>query len=303
MLTFHVVTMADKAWIEPLLALEPTCACEYNFATLFLWEAPFSKRITRCGDRLVVRLFEGAEVLYLYPVGGGPLGPVLEEMEADARAQGAPLRMICVPQEFCGRLEEALPGRFAFEPDRNAWDYIYDVDKLADLKGKKLHAKRNHINRFNDNWPDWMFEPLTAKNLAECQAMVEVWFARRDSEMEAGGKSRLSDENDAVGIALENFDALGLEGGLIRADGQVLAFTIGDRQSEDCYAIHFEKAFDDIQGAYPAINREFVRHVRAKYPEVKWINREDDVGLEGLRKAKLSYYPDILLEKYTATLI
>lgn len=303
MLTFNAVTMADKAWIEPLLAMEPTCACEYNFATIFLWGEPFSKRIARCGDRLVVRLFEGEEVCYLYPVGGGPLEPVLAEMEADAQAQGAPLRVICVPQEFCDRLEENAPGRFRFEADRKAWDYIYAVDKLADLKGKKLHAKRNHINRFNDNWPDWIFEPLTAQNVSECQTMDEVWFTRREVEVEAEEKSQLGYENDAVRIALENFDALGLEGGLIRADGRVLAFAIGGRLGEECYDIHFEKAFDDIQGAYSAINREFARYVRAKHPEVKWINREDDVGLEGLRKAKLSYYPDILLEKFTATLI
>lgn len=302
MLTFRAVTMDDKAWIEPLLALEPTQACEYHFSTIYLWGEPFQKKIARCADRLVMRLFEGADVCYLYPAGGGALTPVLEEMEADAKANGAPLRMICVPREFRERLEEALPGRFRFEEDRKAWDYIYAVDKLADLKGKKLHAKRNHINRFNDNWPDWMFEPLTPANIPECLAMDEEWFARRQDELEQEEKRQLGYENDAVRNALEQFDALGLEGGLIRAEGKVLAFAIGDRLSEDCYDVHFEKAFDDIQGAYSTINREFARYVRGRHPEIKWINREDDVGLEGLRKAKLSYYPDTLIEKFVAVL-
>ena len=300
MLTFHAPAAADKEWIDPILAMEPVRACEYNFTTIYLWGGPFHKRIARCGDRLVMRLFQGSEVCYLYPVGSGPLLPVLDEMSADARRHGAPLRMICVPQTLRDRLEQAAPGRFTFEADRKAFDYIYSVDKLADLAGKKLHGKRNHIHRFDENYPDWMFEPLTDSNIPECLAMDAAWFARRDQEVDADARSELGYENDAVRDALEHFDALGLEGGLIRADGQVVAFALGDRLGADCYDVHFEKAFGDIQGAYTVINREFARYIRANHPEVRWINREDDVDQEGLRKAKLSYYPDILLEKFTA---
>ncbi len=300
MLTFTTPGVADKVWIDPLLALEPTRACEYNFNNIYLWGKPFYKMIARCGDRLVMRLWDGPEVCYLYPVGRGPVAPVLEEMSADASSHGASLRMICLTQEFCHRLEQEVPGRFIFQSDNKGYDYIYGVDKLADLAGKKLHAKRNHINRFNENYPDWMFEPLRPGNLSECQEMNEAWFSQRGQKVEGEEKNMLEDENNSLQNALKNFDALGLEGGLIRAGGRVVAFTMGDRLGEDCFDVHFEKAFDHIQGAYPIINREFARYIRDKYPEVKWFNREDDVGLEGLRKAKMSYYPDILVKKFTA---
>lgn len=300
MLNFNAVTMEDKTWIGDLLAAEPAMACEYDFTTMYLWGDMFNRRIARCGGRLVMRLLEGEEACYVYPVGSGPLAPVLEEMEADARANGAPLRLICVPQAFRDKLEEEFPGRFAFEADRKAFDYIYAVDKLADLKGKKLHAKRNHINRFNENYPDWMFEPLTGANRGECLAMAGEWLARRNEEAGEEEKHQLEHESGAIRNALEHFDDLSLEGGLIRAEGRVVAFAVASRLGVDCCDIHFEKAFDDIQGAYSAINRELARHIRAKHPEVNWINREDDMGLEGLRKAKLSYHPDILLEKFTA---
>ena len=300
MLNFNAVTMEDKTWVGSLLAAEPAMACEYNFATMYLWGDMFNRRIARCGDRLVMRLLEGEDVCYVYPVGSGPLAPALEEMEADARANGAPLRLICVPQVFRDNLEQEFPGRFSFESDRKAFDYLYAVDKLADLKGKKMHAKRNHINRFNENYPDWMFEPLTEANRGECLAMAGEWLARRENEAGEEEMQQLRHESGAIRDALAQFEDLGLEGGLIRAEGRVVAFAVASRLGTDCCDIHFEKAFDDIQGAYSAINRELARHIRAKHPEVNWINREDDMGLEGLRKAKLSYHPDILLEKFIA---
>ena len=110
----------------------------------------------------------------------------------------------------------------------------------------------------------------------------------------------MSEETVAVIEALYHMDKLGLEGALIRADGNPVAFSLGGLITPQCFDVNFEKALGDIQGAYPVINREMARLIRARYPEVKWLNREDDLGLEGLRRAKLSYYPDILLTKYTA---
>lgn len=301
MLNFRPVTREDREWMTELLAMEPTMGCEYDFVTSYLWSHVFCRRVARCGDRLVLRLLEGTEVCYTYPVGSGPLEPVLAAMEEDAAANGAPLCMICVPQSFRETLEREFPGRFLFESDRSSFDYIYSVEKLAELKGKKLHAKRNHINRFNENWPDWMFEPLDGSNESLCLAMTDEWIARRGETATEEEKRQYADERIAIEKALNEREELGIEGGLIRAGGRVVAFSLGSRLSTEGYDIHFEKAFDDVQGAYSAINREMARLVRGKYPDVKWINREDDVGLEGLRKAKLSYYPELLLEKFTVT--
>ena len=112
--------------------------------------------------------------------------------------------------------------------------------------------------------------------------------------------ANLGHERDAVNTALSHMEELGISGGLIRAGGQVVAFSLGSLTTADCYNVHFEKAYGEIQGAYAVINREMARWVRSTFPQVAYLNREDDMGLEGLRKAKLSYYPDILLKKYSA---
>ena len=109
------------------------------------------------------------------------------------------------------------------------------------------------------------------------------------------------EERLALELAFRNFDTLGLEGGLLRVNGEVVAFTIGEKQNADTYTVHFEKAFPEVQGAYPMINREFVRYITKLHPEMLYINREDDMGMENLRKAKRSYYPDLMVEKYMAT--
>jgi len=196
------------------------------------------------------------------------------------------------------QLEEEFHGRFTFQEDRDGFDYLYTVDKLADLAGKKLHAKRNHIHRFDEQFPDWLFEPIGPDNLAECVEMEAKWYAE---QVEAGrADANLGHERDAVNTALSHMEELGISGGLIRAGGQVVAFSLGSLTTADCYNVHFEKAYGEIQGAYAVINREMARWVRSTFPQVAYLNREDDMGLEGLRKAKLSYYPDILLKKYSA---
>ena len=290
--------LSDRPWVEALLAEEGSRACEHNFASICLWGNSYPQTIARAGDRLVVQMFGGRGLSYLFPMGKGPLAPALELAEEGARAGRAPITFICLTAEQRDALEEACPGRFVFEEDRDGWDYLYRVDKLAELTGKKLHSKRNHIHRFCERYPDWMFEPITGQNVAECMAMEEEWF--RAQEEEGRVDCTLRREREAVHMALENMEALGMTGGLIRAEGKVLAFALGSLTTPDCYNVHFEKAFGEIQGAYTVINRETARWVRRSFPEVEYINREDDLGLEGLRRAKLSYYPDLLLEKYVA---
>ena len=297
MLTFQSPELTDRQWAAPLLAAEGTMGCEYNFDNIYLWSRPYSQETARLGDRLLVRVRGKLGVSYLFPAGRGELAPALDALKEDAAACGQPLTLVCVTAEQKARLEEACPGRFDFESDRDGWDYIYDIHRLADLAGKKLHAKRNHIHRFDEQFPDWLFEPIGPDNVAECVAMERAWAAER---REDPGEENLSEETVAVIEALYQTEALALEGGLIRAGGRIVAFSLGSLTAPECFDVHFEKAYGDIQGAYAAINREMARFIRGRRPEVRWFNREDDLGLEGLRKAKLSYYPDILLEKYTA---
>ena len=217
----------------------------------------------------------------------------------DERRQ--PLRLVCLTTRQMEELDRLMPGRFAYEADRDGFDYLYDIDRLADLTGKKLHAKRNHINRFMDNNPSWVYEEITPQTLPECLEMDQEWYRRSMVREGAAEERDLGDEGIALRTAMDHYHALGLEGGLIRVYGEVVAFTMGDRLNSDTYDVHFEKAYGELQGAYAMINREFARWVRAKHPNVRYLNREDDMGVEGLRKAKESYYPDRMVEKYAAT--
>ena len=199
-------------------------------------------------------------------------------------------------------LEASRPGEYRLEPDRDGWDYIYQVERLAELKGKKLQAKRNHINRFLERYPDWQVEEITTKNLGECVVMDLEWnrlYRTENGDAEKEARTRL-DERHAMFKAFSTYEQLDLYGLLLRAEGRVLAFTMGSLINEETIDVHFEKAYGEIQGAYPMINREFARWVRENHPHVLWLNREDDMGLEGLRRSKNSYHPDRMVEKYLA---
>lgn len=299
MLSFASPQFEDRQWAQPLLDAEGSPACEYNFAGIYLWSRAWPQQIARFEQRLLVRIRGALGLCWLYPAGGGPLAPAVDALGADAAANGVPLTLVCVTQEQRSALEAACPGRFAFEEDRDGFDYLYDIDRLADLPGKKLHAKRNHIRRFDEQFPDWLLEDITPANVPECVELERQWAALRQEDAGEDTDS-ISEESVAVIEALYHKDKLGLEGALIRADGSPVAFSLGGLITPEVFDVNFEKSFGDIQGAYPAINREMARLVRSRHPGVKWLNREDDMGLEGLRKAKLSYGPDVLLTKYTA---
>jgi hypothetical protein len=193
-------------------------------------------------------------------------------------------------------LETLYPDKFEFALERNSADYVYSAQSLKTLVGKKLSGKRNHINRFVENYPEWVYEPLTEKNMAEAREMDDAWCRQAGCTDDDG----LRKETCAVLQAFKNFFDLKMDGGLLRADGKVVAFSMGDPLNETTYHVHFEKAFAEVQGAYPMINKQFVIHNCENY---LYVNREDDAGDEGLRKAKLSYVPLRLIEKYSAKYI
>jgi hypothetical protein len=196
-------------------------------------------------------------------------------------------------------LERWFPDVFEIRNSRDSFDYVYDINALADLRGRKLQKKRNHFNRFQTLYPDYRVEPLTACNLPRVQHMVNDWYvSRRKSDPE--GDYML--ESLAMARAFRHFDGLKMEGLVLLQGDEVLAVTLGSRLSADTFDIHFEKAREEADGAYPTINCEFARYLREKYPQVRYLNREDDMGLEGLRKAKLSWCPDHMIEKYWACL-
>lgn len=303
MINFQPLTLSDKSWVDELLRASTQRACDYNFANLFMWGPVFSARAARFGNRLAVQVINQGKYAYLWPVGSGEVTNTLKQLEADAAEWDRPFCLVAVTGEQKAELEQRYPGQFRFNEERGDFDYLYQIDRLADLEGKKLHAKRNHINRFLKENPTWQYEELTTRNLDECLTMDRQWYLR---SLEREGKLEerdLDNEGRALQRAVDHFEALGLEGGVLRVFGEVVAFTIGSVLGRDTYDVHYEKAYSELQGSYAMINRCFARQVREKHPEVLYLNRENDMGVAGLRKAKESYYPDLMVEKYSAVKI
>ncbi len=290
MLTFKKPELEDLTWITPLVRRSELMGCEYAPATSLIWQEKYRTRIGRWGDYFISR--GGAH--FGFPAGpSGDLTPLLEELRAYAKEENMPLCFYGVTPTGREQLEAAWPGRFRYTPQRGDWDYIYNAVDLAELPGKKYHGKRNHISKFQRLY-SYTYEAIGPQNLEECRQAAERWC--RDN----GCNGDYNQELTAICYALEHFDALRLKGGLIKVEGTVAAFTIGEEINEKVFDLHFEKAFPEYNGSYAMINQEFARRALLCY---KYINREEDLNLEGLRKAKLSYYPAILLEKSKAEYI
>jgi len=291
MLDFHTPAMEDCSWIEYVLSCSRHMGCLYTFAQFALWADKYDSKICRLGNSLCA-LSGINEKYYVYPAGKYNLREAIDALKQDADERGIPFQFCAVEEWQKDELLAAFPGRFEAFESRNDFDYIYNSKDLAELSGKKYHSKRNHIAKFTRRHPDWQYEEINSSNAAECIAMEEQWCA------ESGDDADLQFEKEIIVRALNDMSGYGLDGGLIRVDGKVVAFTIAEPLNKNIYDIHFEKALKEYAEAYTVINREYAARLASRY---EYINREEDLGLEGLRKAKLSYKPSILLKKYFIT--
>lgn len=295
MIEFRRPTLEDKEWMTEKIRQSDFRGCEYSFGNLYIWRNVSDVNVANLeGFLCVTGASKEGEVIYNYPVGSGDEKRVLELLIQDAKEKGCIPRFRGVLEEQKERLEELFPGEMEFTTKEDDWDYIYEVEKLTTLAGKKYHGKRNHIARFKDA-DDWSYEPITEQNIAECEEMNRVWC----EEYGCGKSESAREEQCAVKQSFLHFKELSFEGGLLRKAGEVVAFAIGESLNSDTYNVHIEKAFPQIQGAYPMINQQFVLHNMQNFT---YVNREEDMGDEGLRKAKMSYKPQIWLKKYVATL-
>ncbi len=297
MIELHPVTLADKAWIDPIVLAENSPSADYNFGNIFLWDETYCQQVGRLGGRMVVLLRYEHHPFFAWPIGTGDIAPVLEEMGAYAAAEGFPFVLRGVTADHLPIIRGLYGDRCAVTEERDLWDYLYAAEKLDTLAGKHLHGKRNHIHRFEEE-NDWRFVPLTEELFPACRQVLDQWLAS-SGENDGDG---VYDEYKAICRAFQHYGALGLDGGALLSSGKVVAFSMGEMASADTFDVHFEKADGDITGAFTMINREMVRHIRALHPQVQWINREDDTGRPSLRQSKLSYHPDRMVEKYMAEL-
>ncbi len=184
-------------------------------------------------------------------------------------------------------------GRYEYIPFRDSFDYIYTTDKLANLSGSKLHGKRNHINGFVKKYPNWQYCTVDKTHVDACLQIASKWRDEHDI-LQPELKANHAYEYEIIKTALTHMSEFGMVGGIIYVDDAPAGFTLGERLTADTFDVHFEKCDSAFAGIYPMINREFVRNELASYT---FVNREEDLGLPGLRKSKESYNPDILYEK------
>lgn len=296
-IAFRRVTLVDKPLYDEYLAKEGERGCEFSFANIYLWGRQSIAEID--GNIAIFSQFNRKSV-YLYPVGGGDKRAAIDAIIEDSRARGIPCRISGITDENRLTLERLYPDAFRYHCDESSFDYVYSIDDLADLPGKKYDGKRNHAKRFINAYPDYTVEPISTANTDELMAFVDEWYARSLAE---NPNADFHMERVAIAKALRDREALSLEGILIRGGGEVLAMTLGGRLSEDTFDVNFEKARGEIQGAYAIVNREFAGYIRRKHPDIRYLDREEDMGLEGLRRAKQSYRPHHMIRKFWACLL
>ena len=293
MLNFKKPEISDKKWVDECLVHAGSMSCEYTFGTTFVWAEAYNSEICRYKDFFICRFGNGGNISYSLPLGEGDFSDAINQIINDAKERGVTPKIYGVTKGYLGLLQEAFTGLFTYKENRDFSDYIYSTEKMASLSGKKYHSKRNHITNFKKNNPDWQFETITRDNIPECISLHEKWLKERED----GDSEDYLEEFEAVKTAFDNFETLGFVGGLIRVNGKAIAYTMGEPQvNGGCFVSHFEKALD-VQGAYAIINQEFTKNCLMEY---EYVNREEDLGLEGLRKAKLSYRPEIILDKCIA---
>lgn len=291
MLEFRKPVIEDKKWVDECLKNVKSYNCEYTFGNIFLWSTSYKTTICKYKDFMLCRWGDKDNIKYSVPIGKGDFKDAVCHLIEDAKELGIKFSIYGVTEYYKALLDEFFPNCFSYRYDEGFNDYIYSVDKMAELRGKKYHSKRNHITNFKKNNPNWSFEKLNKDNIGECIELHSQWISEHSDEED------YSYEFEAVLTAFEYYDKLNLVGGLIRVDGKVVAYTLGERHSDKLFVTHFEKAPAQMQGAYPIINQEFTKNCLMSY---EYVNREEDLGIEGLRKAKQSYYPEIFLEKCVA---
>ena len=294
MIPFKKLDPADKAAYDAYLLNCEQRGCEYNFANLYLWGR---QRAAFLEDSLVFFSQFNQRSVYLFPLCKGDLKKTLDTIIHDAHTRDIPCRLTSLTHEDCDKLEALYPDQFHIHHDRNSFDYIYNIEDLATLKGKKFQKKRNHLNKFKQMHPGYSFAPLTAENTPQVEDMLRRWYAQK---LESNPDGDFYMEQVAISRALRHREELDMEG-LVLMDGEeILAMALGSFLAGSTFDVQFEKAIDET--AYVAMCSGFAAHLMEKHPHLQYLNREDDLGIEGLRKSKLAYNPVTLIEKHWACL-
>ncbi|WAW14204.1 DUF2156 domain-containing protein [Peptostreptococcus equinus] len=295
---FKEININAKETLDKYFDLVDYEACEYCFNTLFMWQHAY-KTHYHIGDGFAVLVGEHeGEVFSILPL--APKDKIPEAIEYVINWFDTDKKKIYfrgIDNNVVEMLQKMYPDKFDYIPERDLFDYVYDAEKIRTVKGRKLSGKRNHLNHFSREYEGRVERRLlTKEDFPECFALLRSWGEAKDGDQDF--EDSIDDEFIGMKKLFDNYDVLGdkLKIYGVFIDGKLQAFSMGEKINDEMALIHIEKANADIRGLYPYINKMFVVD---EFPDVKWVNREEDMGIEGLRKAKLSYYPERFVEKYT----
>lgn len=290
MIEFKPVTPKNKELLTSFLLPGERRDANLSIVNLCSWQFLTCSSFAFVDELLVLRFcFDSDRTVYSIPVGGERVGDVVRELARQAVEEDLPLCIYGIVPELKELLEKVFPEVFEYKENRDHFDYLYLRKDLAELKGKDYQTKRNHVNKFRKRY-DFRFVPLTAEIVPDCLRLYDEWCGER----RCGEDEGLVQERQALTFALERFRELDITGGSLWVEGRMVAFTFGAPVNYDTFCVHAEKALGEFEGAYNAINQEFARYLPERFV---YLNREEDLGLPGLRKAKMSYRPVCLLEK------
>ena len=290
-LRFEAISLERQEDYLEILSRCPQIASDYSFLNLWAWAEEYGLRWAWDGDLIWIRQSLPDEFLWA-PVGRWDAVDWQSRFRKNQSARSVFTR---VPEMLSNLWREKMPPETHIEEERGNWDYLYNVTDLVELKGKRYHKKKNLLNQFSRRY-DFTYQPFGAEMVDQAMAMQTDWCTWRDCE----SSDILSSENRAIFKILKEWRQLaGLFGGALMVDGSMVAYTVAEALTPDILLIHFEKGDTAYKGIYQAINQKFLANSASNYT---FVNREQDLNDEGLRKAKLSYHPIDYIRKYRFTL-
>lgn len=295
MLEWAAPRLADGNWVRAIIASTDNMGSDCSFANMYLLRKKYQTELCRYKDFVIRRYHgQGARAGYTFPIGKGDIQKALETISEDAGRRGERLRFAFVTEEQKRLLEEYMPGRFRYSADAKDSDYVYLRRELAELSGRAFHKKKNHFSKFERSYPQYAYVQIGRGNWDDAQNVADRWYYEHGDKADASVRM----EYEAVQEALQNFEELELFGGMIYVKERPVAMTVASGINRAAADVHFEKVVGDSaeNGGYAAINKLFA----AQSAGTEWINREEDLGIEGLRHAKESYHPKMMIKKYSA---
>jgi hypothetical protein len=284
------LSLGEKSLFETVFDQFPPLISEFTFTNLFMWRHAYRLRLSRLDRFLCLLSDNGDDSFFFPPIGEGNLVECYDRLVRHLAGKEVSPKIARVPEAVVVQMDWQREGWTA-EYDRNQSDYVYLTKELIQLEGRKYHRKRNHIKQFKEKY-SYRYLPLTPEWITECLRLETDWCNLRHCE----AIPSLAKESLAIKEALVNFGRLRVKGGVVLIDGKVEAFTLGEPLNPETAVIHIEKANPAYEGLYTLIHQAFLEKEWSAYA---YVNREQDLGEEGLRKAKESYFPHHMVSKYT----